>query len=441
MVQVNRQEPARRSGTSRRSVQPILVTARSERGGLSENRDAVHSVVPGEDARATLGSLLVVADGLGGAQAGARASRRVVATIEESYYRDPTADPGQALAAAVLAAHDDLVSLGARGRLLACCTAVAITGGRLHVAHVGDGKAFLVRGGRPYTLTRQHRVARPGAPGASEAALDEFELARLERCLGGPRPPRVDGVAPMVLAAGDQVVLCTDGLGDRIDEASVARVAGAPDAADQLLRMARQRATPPLDNLSVIVASWGSGGQSPRRKAGTLWLVLLLVLLAAGAAVTAATLSSPADEPRESTAEANPDPRTRTAPPVGEEPALDPSEPVAVEAPEEPALDPPQPEGPETATLDGDAVRAALDYLARPESGICAALQERVARALGLPSLDPASDTSRETLVRAVAAFQYKLAMPKDGIPGAETLEVLGLAADWPSTCPQEPAP
>ena len=84
---------------------------------------------------------------------------------------------------------------------------------RALLAHVGDSRAYVLRGGRLRLLTRDHTVVAEllarGALTSSEAAIHPYKSV-LSRNLGGRSDARVD-ITEVELEPGDRVLLCSDG--------------------------------------------------------------------------------------------------------------------------------------------------------------------------------------------------------------------------------------
>jgi protein phosphatase len=224
----------------------------------SRNEDA-QRVHPGDDP--DRGSLLIVADGMGGAAGGEVASRIAVEEVQRVYYAAGTQrTPGQALAAALEAANAaihakseedaSLVGMGTTG------TAVAIVGRALWWAHVGDSRAYHARGGRIEQLTADHSLAaeleRQGGSGGAPARARNV----LTRCLGVREAVRIDVGGPLPLAIGDVVVLCSDGLSNQVEPGEILEAVTSlpPDGACRsLVRLARARGGP--DNITIQVGA------------------------------------------------------------------------------------------------------------------------------------------------------------------------------------------
>ncbi len=96
-----------------------------------------------------------------------------------------------------------------------------------HVAHVGDSRAYLLRGGRLQRLTRDHTVVQQEI----DAGRLTPELARLvphknilTQSVGFHGPVEPD-TSTRVMVPGDVFILCSDGLTDAIDDDAIAKVA------------------------------------------------------------------------------------------------------------------------------------------------------------------------------------------------------------------------
>lgn len=209
--------------------------------------------------------LLVVCDGMGGAAAGEVASRLAVDAVVRAFAMAADEEPGEALSRAVVLAnsevwqhtqlHPELQGMGTT------CTAVAFRGDEAYVAHVGDSRAYMVRGGRLQQLTRDHSlVAELVASNqltAEEAAHDQRRNV-VTRSVGIGPSVEVDVTQTSApLQPGDIVLLCSDGLHTQLDGTELARIAsdGPPDqACRDLIRLANERGGP--DNITVVMARY-----------------------------------------------------------------------------------------------------------------------------------------------------------------------------------------
>lgn len=135
------------------------------------------------------------------------------------------------------------------------------TGPELYVMHVGDSRAYLFRDGTLKRLTRDHNLAQHlidagiAAPGSSE----ERRTRRiLTNCLGGDQSGVAVDVEQFHLNDGDQLLLCTDGLTDPVEEHEIAQILAAhPDsteACETLVNLALERGG--KDNITAVVARY-----------------------------------------------------------------------------------------------------------------------------------------------------------------------------------------
>ena len=210
-------------------------------------------------------TVFAVADGMGGHQAGEVASETAVAPLAAIDGREWTTagEAEAALSDAVRSANTDVVRQAAanpewRG-MGTTLTAVLIREGRLHVAHVGDSRAYLFRPREGLSqLTTDHtlveQLVRDGRISRDEIATHP-QRSVITRAIGVEVDVEVDSLTPLELKPGDQVLLCSDGLSGPVDDLEIARIlAETPDGdeACQALVRAANRAGGP-DNITVVL--------------------------------------------------------------------------------------------------------------------------------------------------------------------------------------------
>jgi protein phosphatase len=208
------------------------------------------------------GVLIVVADGMGGCQAGEVASRLAVETVARAYYASAS-EPQTALTAAFHKAnseihqfsllHGDLSGMGTT------CTALVIHGRMAHSAHVGDSRLYMVRSSCIYQMTEDHsmvkELVKQGAL-TPDAARQHADRNIILRALGSRATVDVaTWEHPLPVRAGDCFILCSDGLHDAVtdEEIRLATQSGeAAPACESLVAMARERGG--YDNITVAIA-------------------------------------------------------------------------------------------------------------------------------------------------------------------------------------------
>jgi protein phosphatase len=221
------------------------------------------------------GHLLVVADGMGGVAGGKVASGLAVRTLTGYvlqsmpwFYRSRSADGDQEeeLKAAVAACQRAVAAAGAadpgRDRMGTTLTLAYVLWPQLYVIHAGDSRAYLLRAGQLHRLTRDHTVAQKMVDDGlmpAKLAEDSRWSHVLTKCICAGR----DGIDPDVshtgLAAGDTLLLCSDGLtkcaaDDRI--AALLADGTAEEAAKRLVAASLEAGAP--DNVTVVVARFPS---------------------------------------------------------------------------------------------------------------------------------------------------------------------------------------
>jgi protein phosphatase len=181
-----------------------------------------------EDSFFVRAPIFVVADGMGGAQAGEVASRAAA----DAFDRDlPDGPPEQFLRETIESAnreihrlaHDD-PSLAGMGTTITAAV-VDAANEEVVVGHVGDSRAYRLRGGKVERLTRDHSLVeemrRKGQITEAQAE-DHPQRSIITRALGPEADVDVD-VQTVPAAPGDVFLLCSDGLTTMVDEERIGR--------------------------------------------------------------------------------------------------------------------------------------------------------------------------------------------------------------------------
>ena len=229
------------------------------------------------------GSLLLVADGVGGAAAGEVASAMAAGAVYEhlsahwGHDRHTTADHfadhmKDAVEAANRQIHEYAVDHPELVGMATTTTAVGVLGADLCIAQVGDSRAYRVRQGVATQLTDDQSLVRHLEKAGQLTEAREAANSRrnvILQALGPSAEVSVDQSRETV-ERGDVLVLCSDGLSGLVSAEEIAGTVTAitdPAAAcDDLVELANSRGGP--DNITVIVARFGEAGpsRSARRK-------------------------------------------------------------------------------------------------------------------------------------------------------------------------------
>ena len=218
---------------------------------------------------ADAGSLLVVADGIGGKAGGAVASRLAVRSMTESLCANSAQTPEERLAEAASTANQSLRDYAAQNLSVTgmgtTVTAALVKGDTAYIAQVGDSRAYLVRGDSIRQLTKDQTLAQY----LSELTPDKPISAKLNNVLMqavGLEPHLTATVSQIKLRQGDCLLLCSDGLTNKLDEMEIVQVLqevhNVQVAARWLVAQANQRGGE--DNITVVLARFEGNGLTPQ---------------------------------------------------------------------------------------------------------------------------------------------------------------------------------
>jgi serine/threonine protein phosphatase PrpC len=203
--------------------------------------------------------LFVVADGMGGAQAGEVASALAVEEFQQDLPVDGS--PEERLTARIRSANRRIYELSRteheHAGMGTTLTAVYLADDYLAVAHVGDSRAYIFRDGELTRLTQDHslveELVRQGKL-TEEQAADHPQRSIITRALGIEVDVEVDTWSYQ-MRAGDVVLLCSDGLTSMISEDQITGILGAETdltrAAEKLIGGANEAGG--RDNITVVL--------------------------------------------------------------------------------------------------------------------------------------------------------------------------------------------
>ena len=239
----------------------VVASVQTDKGCVREiNEDSGRYVRPSDPSQLeSRGSLLIVADGMGGHSAGEVASQMAADLVSRLYYENG-GEPEEALRRAVEEAnrqiHEAAAADSAKHGMGTTCTAMALRGDQGLAAHVGDSRLYMLRAGQLYQLSEDHsavmEMVKLGIISKEEARTHEDKNVIL-RALGTTPEVEVSVIEPWGVRAGDQYLLCSDGLYDLVrDEEIAAVLTSAEDvhaAGERLIRLAKERGG--HDNITV----------------------------------------------------------------------------------------------------------------------------------------------------------------------------------------------
>jgi PPM family protein phosphatase len=233
----------------------------SRKGGREKNEDRMGYCYTRDS------GLFALADGMGGHPEGEVASQLALQTMAALFQRDAKpklADPLRFLHDAIIAGHHQLLRYATEKALMdtprTTIVACVLQGNAAYWAHCGDSRLYLVRDGKLIARTRDHSYTELQETLSHVVPMGEkFNRNVLFTCLGSPGKPVVDTAGPIMMQAGDRVLLCSDGLWGSVADTEIAEQLGQrtlADAVPELVEQALRHAGAKSDNVTIIAAEW-----------------------------------------------------------------------------------------------------------------------------------------------------------------------------------------
>ncbi len=224
-----------------------------------DNQDSVRVIDQHDDLTASYGHLFGVADGMGGYAQGSVASSLALVTLFETVYSSNGLSIPQKMKQAVQSANLNVYQkareLGV-GRMGTTLTAGLLKGNKFHIAHVGDSRAYLIRGKISTCLTKDHtrvgELVRMKVL-APDKVRTHSQRSVLSKCIGLDLFVQPD-VFDVQVQDGDIIIFCSDGVWSVIDDDEFGAIASKAVSAEQLnhtiIDLALKRESD--DNVSVV---------------------------------------------------------------------------------------------------------------------------------------------------------------------------------------------
>ncbi len=245
---------------------PISAAMQTDRGQVRDhNEDYVARWEPVDlEEEKKHGWLYIVADGVGGADAGEVASRFACERVLVHFLNDNLDENlGQRLFEAMQAANTDLrqlvVDRNDNKRMATTMVAASIENDYAYVANVGDSRAYHWQSGQLTQITKDQslvaKLVEEGAITEAEAAIHPHRNVILYS-IGSEKRPQID-LYELALQPGEKLILCSDGLTRHVSDFEISEFVGQYDsntAVSKLVNTANQRGG--QDNITVAIIDY-----------------------------------------------------------------------------------------------------------------------------------------------------------------------------------------
>lgn len=238
----------------------------SDIGKCRKNNEDAYYIAVGEEAA---DNLFLIADGMGGCNAGEVASgsalEAFLAYYEQEKAKDTAAEPLDLLTGSVAAANQAVYTKSNSAKEFAemgtTIVAAAVREKKLYIAYVGDSRAYLYRKKELLPLTTDHsyvmELVKLGTITKEEAA-EHPKRNIITRAVGIKETVETDTII-QPLREGDMLLLCTDGLSGMLKDAEIAKVLGRKVSLEKKAALLVEKANQQggYDNISLILVDIG----------------------------------------------------------------------------------------------------------------------------------------------------------------------------------------
>jgi serine/threonine protein phosphatase PrpC len=248
--------------STKHTLRTVAATLTDTGRTRDHNEDYTKIYIPSDpQVLTTKGALYLVADGLGGHQAGEVASQRASETLIAEYYADEQSDIAASLTQALHNTNTDVYTLAQakqqRRGMGTTMVAAVVHGREIYLANVGDSRAYLFREGDLRQCTKDHSLVQAQIDAgmlSSEEARHHPQRNVITRSIGHAPQVEVD-IFEGQLWPGDILLLCSDGLSGPVQDAEITTLLETyptpQEAVVQLVNRANERGGP--DNISVLL--------------------------------------------------------------------------------------------------------------------------------------------------------------------------------------------
>ena len=224
----------------------------------SQNQDYVYA---SEQPIGNLPNLFVLADGMGGHNAGDFASRCAVSVIEASVKKDMSFNPIKIMRHAIEEANEKIHELAkedaAKAGMGTTLVAVTVVGYYAYVANVGDSRLYVVQE-QIHQVTKDHSLVQEMVRMGEikpEEARNHPDKNIITRALGAERTVDID-FFDLKLEPDSTILMCSDGLSNMVEDSKIEQIIldqteNLSEKGERLLKEANQNGG--KDNIAVIL--------------------------------------------------------------------------------------------------------------------------------------------------------------------------------------------
>lgn len=243
----------------------VKVVVRSDLGNIRLNNEdmGMYYRIADENIIREKGYLLVVADGMGGHQAGEVASRMATEILSQEYFKNGNGNIEKNLHKAFELANKKIYDMSSSNAAYhgmgTTCTALIVAEQTIYYAHVGDSRAYMFKNNSISRITEDHtyvqELVKKGEITAKEAETHPKRNI-LTNAMGTKPSLRIDtGKFNISFEKNDRLLLCSDGLYDYLKDEELSEILKTKtlqEAAEYMIQEAKKRGG--HDNITVVLA-------------------------------------------------------------------------------------------------------------------------------------------------------------------------------------------